>query len=89
MAHYSWLNPGAVAGLTEGNEMIEIAQNNGRYYRISKLQMRYFPVARREAEAMIASGQAVEAPYLPWSRPDLYQAYKAAQAAIKRAQEAV
>jgi hypothetical protein len=68
--------------------MIQIAQNNGRYYRISTMQMRYFPIARREAEALIAAGKAVEAPYLPYSRPELYQAYKVAQAAISRAQAA-
>ena len=69
--------------------MIEIAQNNGRFYRISPQQMRYFPIARKEAEFMIATGQAKEAPYLPYSRPDLYQAYKVARAAIQKAQEAV
>lgn len=69
--------------------MIEIAKNNGRYYRISKLQMRYFPIARRDAEALLATGAAVEAPYLPWSRPDLYEAYKVVQEAIRRAQVAI
>jgi hypothetical protein len=68
--------------------MVEIAQNNGRFYRVSVQQMRYFPIARDKAEHMLATGEAVETPYLPFSRPDLYQAYKAAQEAIRRAREA-
>lgn len=68
--------------------MIQIAQNNGRYYRVSMRQMRYFAIARVEALQLLARGEAQEVPYLPFSRPDLYEAYKVAQAAIKRAQEA-
>jgi hypothetical protein len=68
--------------------MLEIAQNNGRFYRVSWQQMRYFPVAKAEAQLLLATGQATETPYLPFSRPDLYQAYKTAQAAIRKAQEA-
>jgi len=68
--------------------MLQVAQNNGRYYRVSRLQMRYFPMRRVEAQALIAAGEAREVPYLPYGRPDLYEAYKVAQAAIKAAQEA-
>lgn len=70
-------------------KIAQIARNGNRFYRIYPGSSRYLPIARREAEEMLASGDAREVPYLPWSRPDLYEAYKVAQAAIKRAQEAV
>lgn len=68
--------------------MIKVAQNNGRYYRVSMRQMRYFPIARAEAQLLLATGEAYEVAYLPFGRPDLYEAYKVAQAAIKAAQVA-
>ena len=68
--------------------MIKIAQNNGRYYRVSMRQMRYFPIARAQAQLLLSTGEACEVAYLPFSRPDLYEAHKVAQAAIKAAQVA-
>ena len=66
--------------------MIQIATDGTRYYRVSTRQFhRYFPIAKKEAESLLASGQAQEVPYLPFSRPDLWEAYKVAQAAIQRA----
>lgn len=65
-----------------------IARNNNRFYRIYPGSHRYLSIARQKAEAMLASGEAREVPYLPFSRPDLYEAYKVAQAAIKRAGDA-
>lgn len=65
------------------NRQIQIAQNNGRYYRISL--HRYFPIARAEALRLLASGEGREVPYLPFSRPDLYEAYKVAKQAIDKA----
>jgi len=64
--------------------MIKISTDGTRYYRVSMLQCRYFPVARKYAESLLATGQAQEVPYLPFSRPDLWEAYKVAQAAIQR-----
>lgn len=64
----------------------QIAQNEGRFYRVDMRQMRYFPIARKAAELMLATGEAVEVAYLPFSRPDLYQAYRVAQDAIAKAQ---
>lgn len=65
--------------------MMQLATDGTRYYRVSMRQFRYFPIARKQAESLLASGQAQEVPYLPFSRPDLWEAYKVAQAAIHRA----
>lgn len=66
----------------------QIAQNEGRFYRVDMRQMRYFPIARKTAELLLATGQAVEVAYLPFSRPDLHQAHRVAQNAIAKAQVA-
>lgn len=66
--------------------MMQLATDGTRYYRVSVRQCRYFPIGRKQAESLLASGQAQEVPYLPFSRPDLWEAYKVAQAAIYRAQ---
>lgn len=58
---------------------------NGRWYRVSRTQMRYFPINRLDAIEMLRSGKAREVDYLPLSRPDLYAAYKVAQQAITKA----
>jgi len=60
--------------------MLAIAENKGRFYRVSVQQMRYFPIRKADAELLLATGQARKTPYLPFSRPDLYEAYKLAQA---------
>jgi hypothetical protein len=65
--------------------MEQLAQNNARWYRVSMQQMRYFPIKRSEAEFMIATKMAQEVPYLPFSRPDLYAAYKVVHQAIENA----
>ena len=62
----------------------QIAQNEGRFYRVDMRQMRYFPIARKAAELMLVTGEAVEVAYLPFSRQDLYQAYRVAQDAIAK-----
>lgn len=67
--------------------MIQIAQNNGRFYRVSWKQFRYFPIARAEAQVLLATGKAKEVMYLPFGRADLWAAYRVSQAAIKKAQE--
>ena len=67
--------------------MMQLATDGARWYRVSVRQFhRYFPIGRKQAESLLASGQAQEVPYLPFSRPDLWEAYKVAQAAIYRAQ---
>jgi hypothetical protein len=63
----------------------QIAQNDGRFYRVDMQQARYFPVKKVEALAMLADGSAVEVPYLPFGRPELWTAYKEAQEAIATA----
>ncbi len=68
--------------------MMQIAQNEGRFYRVALRQFRYFPMKRAEAELALATGKAVEVAYLPFSRPDLLQAYEVAQKAIQKAQAA-
>lgn len=67
------------------NKQIQIAQNNGRYYRVSLQQSRYFPIARDKAQQMLMTGEAREVAYLPFSRPDLSEAYRVAQLAITKA----
>jgi len=59
----------------------QIAQNKGRFYRVDVRQMRYFPIAAIRAQAMLAAGEAFEVAYQPFSRKDLFSAYKAAQVA--------
>lgn len=64
--------------------MMQIATDGTRFYRVSMSQYgRYFPIARKQAENLLATGQAREVPYLPFSRPDLWEAHKVAQAAIQ------
>jgi len=58
-----------------------------RWYRVSRLQMRYFPIPRHEAIDLIARGDAREVAYLPFSRPDLWQAYDTVQKAIIKASQ--
>ena len=60
---------------------------NGRWYRVSMQQMRYFSIPRLDALEMLRNGQAIEVAYLPFSRPDLYDAYKVARNAISKAAE--
>lgn len=64
----------------------QIAQNEGRFYRVDMRQMRYFPIARKTAELLLATGQAIEVAYLPFGRSDLHQAYRVAQDFIAKAQ---
>ena len=67
--------------------MKQLSTDGTRWYRVSVQQgYRYFPISRKQAESLLASGQAQEVPYLPFSRPDLWEAYKVAQAGIQRAQ---
>jgi len=67
--------------------MKQLATDGTRWYRVSVQQgYRYFPISRKEAESLLAAKEAQEVPYLPFSRPELWEAYKAAQAAIKCAQ---
>jgi len=68
--------------------MKQLATDGTRWYRVSVQQgYRYFPICRKQAESLLASGQACEVPYLPFSRPDLWEAYKVAQAALQRLQD--
>jgi hypothetical protein len=71
-------------------KQIQLAMSpvNGRWYRVERTQMRYFPINRLDAIEMLRAGKAREVPYLPFSRPDLYDAYRVAQSAIQRATEA-
>lgn len=66
---------------------LQIAMNpaTSRWYRVSRLQMRYFPIPRHEAIDLLATGQAREVPYLPFSRPDLWKAYETVQKALVKA----
>lgn len=58
----------------------QIARNEGRFYLVSIRQMRYFPMKRAEAEMLLATGEAIEVAYLPFSRSDLHSAaYEARQ----------
>ena len=53
--------------------MMQLATDGARWYRVSVRQYhRYFPIGRKQAESLLASGQAQEVPYLPFSRPDLW-----------------
>lgn len=61
-----------------------IAQNNGRFYVENLRQMRYFPIAKKEAVAMLVDGRAEEVVYMPFGRPDLIQANMAATDAINK-----
>lgn len=68
---------------------ISLAMNpaTSRWYRVSRRQMRYFPIPRHEALDLLASGQAREVAYLPFSRPDLMQAYDTVQRALVKASQ--
>lgn len=67
--------------------MMQLATDGTRWYRVSVRQgYRYFPIGRKQAESLLASSQAQEVPYLPFSRPDLWKAHKIAQAALRRLQ---
>jgi hypothetical protein len=67
--------------------MKQLATDGTRWYRVSVQQgYRYFPISRKQAESLLAANEAQEVPYLPFSRPDLWEAYKVAQTAIKCAQ---
>lgn len=61
---------------------------NGRWYRVSMQQMRYFPINRLDALELLRAGQATEVLYQPFSRPDLQQAARHAREAINKALEA-
>lgn len=66
---------------------LQLAMNpaTSRWYRVAHLQMRYFPIPRHEAIDLLASGDAREVPYLPFSRQDLWQAYETVQRALVKA----
>lgn len=66
---------------------LQLAMNpaTGRWYRVSLTQMSYFPIRRADAIAALAARTAREVPYLPFSRPDLMQAYDVVQRAIVKA----
>ena len=61
----------------------QLAQNNGRFYRVSLRQMRYFPIKKVAALAMIADGSGIEVPYMPFGKPEYAAAYAATQNLIK------
>jgi hypothetical protein len=63
---------------------MEIAQNNGQWYRVSTMQMRYFPMKHADAVLALATGDAIEVPYLPFGRGDLWHAYVTTQKMIKQ-----
>ena len=67
--------------------MMQLAMNpaTGRWYRVSRTQMRYFPIRRGDAIAALAARTAREVPYLPFSRPDLMQAYDVVRRALVKA----
>ena len=67
--------------------MMQLAMNpaTGSWYRVSRTQMRYFPIRRGDAIAALASRTAREVAYLPWSRPDLMHAYEVVQRALVKA----
>ena len=60
---------------------------NGRWYRVSTPQMRYFPINRLDALELLRTGKATEVLYRPFSRPDLQQATRYVEDAIQRALE--
>lgn len=60
---------------------------NGRWYRVSVTQMRYFPINRLDAIEMLRAGKATEVLYQPFSRPDLQRATRYVNEAIERAME--
>jgi hypothetical protein len=60
---------------------------NGRWYRVSVTQMRYFPINRLDALELLRTGKATEVLYRPFSRPDLHQAARYVEDAIQRALE--
>jgi hypothetical protein len=60
---------------------------NGRWYRVSIQQMRYFPINRLDALELLRTGKATEVLYRPFSRPDLHQAARYVEDAIQRALE--
>jgi predicted DNA-binding transcriptional regulator YafY len=66
---------------------MQVAMNpaTGRWYRVSWDQFRYFPIPRTTAIAALAARTAREVHYLPFSRPDLMQAYDTARHAIAKA----
>ena len=64
-----------------------IAQNNGRFYIENLRQMRYFPIKKSEAIAMLANGQAEEVNYCPFGRIDLQMAAMETRAAIQKIME--
>lgn len=66
--------------------MKQIAQNNGRFYRVDMRQMRYFPISRAVAELSLANGNAVEVPYMPFGRGDIQRAWSDSQALIAKVQ---
>jgi hypothetical protein len=61
---------------------------NGRWYRVSITQMRYFPINRLDALELLRTGKATEVLYRPFSRSDLQQATRYVEDAIQRALEA-
>jgi|FreactcultuFSWF8_1027224.scaffolds.fasta_scaffold01307_9 hypothetical protein len=63
--------------------MIQLAQNNGRFYKVSIRQMRYFPVKKVVALAMLADGSAIEVPYMPFGKPEYADAFFKAQEIIE------
>jgi len=72
------------------NRHIKLAMSpaNGRWYRVSLTQMRYFPISRLDALELLRTGQASEVLYAPFSRPDLQQASRYVREAIQKAAEA-
>jgi hypothetical protein len=66
---------------------MEIAKNydTNRFYRVDLRQMRYFPIKKEVAEIALATGKATECEYLPFGRPDLWHASRAAKRAIEAA----
>lgn len=69
--------------------ILQIAMNpsTGRWYRVSRTQMRYFAIPRHEAIDLLATGKAREVTYLPFSRPDLMQAYDTVRRALVKASQ--
>ena len=63
--------------------MIQLAQNNGRFYKVSIRQMRYFPVKKVVALAMLADVSAIEVPYMPFGKPEYADAFFKAQEIIE------
>lgn len=61
-----------------------IAQNNGRYYVENLRKMRYFPIKKVEALALLAGGLAEEINYCPFSRIDLQVAAFESRIALQK-----